>query len=706
MKQLLRISLSVGVSFAILALLLDMVTVGVPDGQRPSILSSLQATSLSLISLYLAIYLVALLIRAYRYQLLIRISGEENLPTFTQMVLVTGVRNMIVDMLPARLGELGYVGLLNRGYGVKLQHCMSSLTIAIAFDFAGLLVVVFLVVMKQALGIGGSEGIEGWEIGALVMALVFAIIALTGLFVITPLVSLWFSTRFENRSSLFGKCVQLLTDFSQSLTAVRAAGYSTQLLFLSVVIRILKYLSLYLLFTAVAGPSFQVLAELPVEKVIGALIGGEIGASLPIPTFMSFGAYEAGGTLVFQLLGVTDQAAAVITMLCVHIWSQAMEYTLGGLFLVSLIFLNRRVRKHAQDGIRIPSKKLLVLASFAFTGLVLMVGSFSFLYQVRAVSKLGSLSAPTAGQVAKDTQVWRDLSQQYVSNLKGFVVFSSNRDGNHDIFKLDLASYQLSKLTDHAHTETYPRISPDGLKLVFSRAHEPWVSLRNNVAWDVYVLDLITMEEKKIGVNGTSSQWLNESEITYLKDASNIVKVNVSSLESTLLYQPGVENSMPLGSALHNPEYSPSRDQFVFTARQSDIGSNTGHWGTAITNGKNHKGVSNGCELSWNYNGQGLFQVNPGGQFNDVQIITIDPDTLESSLLIDLEGEFSHEYWPKDSSNGEYMVFGASRSKDEHEHDTEDYEIFLWKVGSDSTKATRLTFHTGNDNWPDVYIEE
>ena len=62
-------------------------------------------------------------------------------------------------------------------------------------------------------------------------------------------------------------------------------------------------------------------------------------------------------------------------------------------------------------------------------------------------------------------------------------------------------------------------------------------------------------------------------------------------------------------------------------------------------------------------------------------------------------------YWPKDSSNGEYMVFGASRSPKEHEHDTEDYEIFLWKVGSDSSKATRLTFHTGNDNWPDVYIE-
>ena len=73
-------------------------------------------------------------------------------------------------------------------------------------------------------------------------------------------------------------------------------------------------------------------------------------------------------------------------------------------------------------------------------------------------------------------------------------------------------------------------------------------------------------------------------------------------------------------------------------------------------------------------------------------------------MMIDLIGEFSHEYWPKESNNGEYMVFGASRGSKDHEHDSKDYEIFLWKVGTDSAKATRLTFYTGNDNWPDIHI--
>jgi len=73
--------------------------------------------------------------------------------------------------------------------------------------------------------------------------------------------------------------------------------------------------------------------------------------------------------------------------------------------------------------------------------------------------------------------------------------------------------------------------------------------------------------------------------------------------------------------------------------------------------------------------------------------------------VVNLVDEFNHEYWPKESTDGGYLVFGASRGPKDHEHDTKDYEIFLWKLGSDPSKATRLTFHTGNDNWPDAYIE-
>jgi len=337
-KQLFRIGLSIGVSFAILGLLLQMFTSGLADQERPSVLAALLATSLDLVAAYLVLYIVALFIRAYRYRLLLSMSGEQNVPNMRQMALVTGIRNMVVDMLPARLGELGYVGLLNRGYGVKLQHCVSSLTIAVAFDFVALLGVVLLIIAKQVAG----SGVEGWAVGALLSAFVLSVIAIVGLFVITPRFSSWINRRFARMSganSMGAKLIRLLDDFSQSLNAVRSAGQTGQIFVLSLLIRLLKYLSLYCLFRAVAVPSFQALAELPVEQVISALIGGEVGASLPIPTFMSFGVYEAGTTLIFQLLGVANQATTVVTMLCVHIWSQFMEYVIGGALLAVFILV-------------------------------------------------------------------------------------------------------------------------------------------------------------------------------------------------------------------------------------------------------------------------------------------------------------------------------------------------------------------------------
>lgn len=704
-KNLIRIALSIGVSFAILALLLQMFTSGLADEQRPSVFGALQATSLSLVAAFVGLMFVSLFVRAYRYRLLLQLSGEDNVPSLRQMALVTGIRNMVVDMLPARLGELGYVGLLNKGYGVKLQHCMSSLTIAVAFDFVALLAIVIIIVGMQAMG----DGVAGWAIAATLSAFVLAIVALMGLFLITPIASKWLAVHVPARSegSLWAKVLDFLENFVASLAEVRSAGKTQVLVALSVVIRVLKYFSFFLLFEAVARPSFPELAEIPTPQVIGALIGGEVGASLPIPTFMSFGAYEAGTSLVFSLLGVADQAQAFVTMLCVHIWSQLMEYILGGILLVTFLLIKKRGERAAIATDSPVRGRTLQWASYLGGAAILGVGSLFLAYQLWAASKLGSLTAPDAGGIAEDAGEWRKLSQQHVSRLNGFVVFSSNRDGNHDIFRLNLSDFKLDKLTTHPHTETYPRISPDGKQLVFARAHQPWVPQRNTVAWDIYVLDLLTGEEIKLGENGTSPAWISPTEITYAQQGVRLVKVNVESGQATTVYETGVKNPMPAGAMISNPKYNPITQQVVFTGRQNQIGTNTGHWGTALATGNTHKGILNGCELAWDSAGQQLFQVNPGGIYGDLHIVTIDPETMNVTTLIDLDGEFSHEYWPKDAANGaDYMVFGASRSAKEHAHDAADYEIFLWKKGSESGSATRLTFHTGNDNWPDVYIEE
>ena len=691
MRSFLRIILSIGISFAILALLMHLVFSGLPPENRPDIWQVLVHTSLSLVAAFLFIYVITLFVRAMRYRLLLIVSGEPNVPTLGQMTLVTGVRNMMVDMLPARLGELIYIGLLSRGYGVKLETSTTSLALSIAFDFVALVFIIAAIIFKQIF----STGLQGWALAAFIVAVALSVIAFGMLFVVVPLV-----VRYVEQGKLArvfsgkwgSRLLQLLHDFSNSIQMARKSGKLIQLVSLSVLIRVLKYLAFYLLFKAVVTHSFPVLAALPSEQIISALIGGEIGASLPIPAFMSFGTYEVGGTLVFSLLGV-DEAKAAVSLLATHIWSQLFDYSLGLILLVVFIMITKRKKQQ---------KKMPAWLSWGLTGLIFLGGTALLAKEYRASKKMGSLTAPPAGE-SKAQNSELTGSQAELAGVNGFVVWSSNRHGNHDILKMTLPDMRISSLTNHPHTEYYPRISPDGKQMVFSRSRQPWVSQRNLQAWDVYWKNLKTGEEKKLADNATMASWLDNKHVSVLQGGVSVVKLNVRNLQTELLYKSGHNNRIPAGANVITPEFNPKTGQLVFTGRQAHIGLRTGSWGTAIINPDNqHHGIHDGCQIAWSSDGSYIYQVTKGGHQTN-RFMRINAQTLALSPMLDLRGEFSHEYFPKDSWNGTHLVFAASRG--EHEHDVADYEIFLWKIGSDPGKATRLTFHSGNDNWPDVYIK-
>jgi hypothetical protein len=50
------------------------------------------------------------------------------------------------------------------------------------------------------------------------------------------------------------------------------------------------------------------------------------------------------------------------------------------------------------------------------------------------------------------------------------------------------------------------------------------------------------------------------------------------------------------------------------------------------------------------------------------------------------------------------MVWCAT--EEGHDHDIYDYEVYIWKRGAPVATATRLTFHSGNDRWPDIFIDQ
>jgi len=70
--------------------------------------------------------------------------------------------------------------------------------------------------------------------------------------------------------------------------------------------------------------------------------------------------------------------------------------------------------------------------------------------------------------------------------------------------------------------------------------------------------------------------------------------------------------------------------------------------------------------------------------------------------LMDLPGRRSHEYFPRVSPDGKWLVWGATDKG--HDHDIYDYELYIWKIGSPVNEVTRITYHTGNDRWPDIWL--
>ncbi len=57
------------------------------------------------------------------------------------------------------------------------------------------------------------------------------------------------------------------------------------------------------------------------------------------------------------------------------------------------------------------------------------------------------------------------LDQEYTMKK---IVFSSNRNGNDDIFSMNLDGSELAQLTDHPDNDKYPAISSDGKKIAFT----------------------------------------------------------------------------------------------------------------------------------------------------------------------------------------------------------------------------------------------
>jgi hypothetical protein len=687
-----RFGVSLAISAALVALLFRVASRAAAAAGGAGLAETLRTVELPLVGVYLLFQVAVVLLRAMRYRLLLLGGGEPQIPGLIPFSLVTAARNMFVDLLPARVGELSYVALLNRRYGVSVRSGLSSLGLAMVLDFAALLALLVLLFSVPRSG-SGTRG------GLLVSAGILVILVAALAWVLFSGVRS--ASRLARRLPVPLRDLRLVKrvgDFlgtvADDIDAIRASGVLPRSLLLSLCVRACKYAGLYALFLAVTRSSFGQLARAPVREVVAALIAAEGAASLPVPSFMSFGTYESGGLAAFAGFGF-PAAQVVSALLALHLVSQAIDYGLGGLGLIGVMLLGRGEGRLQRPG-RARRVTVLIAVLCALAAAALGAG----FWRQREQARRGLAEPPPRGTAVEPDPALRDRLEALLGKRRGFIVWSSNRHGTHNILRMDLPAGTIGRLTEDSHAETFPRISPDGRQVVFARSQSPWVSQRNPVPWDAWTVDLATGAERLIARGANAPFWSADGGTVYFqRNGGEFVSHDLATGVERVLFSAGVP-PVPGGANLETPDYDESTGRLVATLR----GAGAPRITALFTSSGSLQTIGGGgdCQVAWSRDRRSLFFVGHGGRQQNA-LYTVVPGG-RAELWLDLPGALSHEYFPRQSRDGKFLVFAASAGGREHEHDAGDYELFLWRIGDPAEKAVRLTYHTGNDAWPDLYL--
>ncbi len=128
----------------------------------------------------------------------------------------------------------------------------------------------------------------------------------------------------------------------------------------------------------------------------------------------------------------------------------------------------------------------LMNLGFMMATLIIIVGGTIRYISTKADSGTGTSSVLNA-------------TTSHIAN-SGQILFVSDRNGNYEIYKMDLATRIPENLTNNPGSDMNPQISPDGKFIVFysDRVTTPTEENHNN---EIYIMDLKTKEVKRLTDN-------------------------------------------------------------------------------------------------------------------------------------------------------------------------------------------------------------
>jgi uncharacterized membrane protein YbhN (UPF0104 family) len=295
------------------------------------------------LALFVSISAAGLVARSLRYWLLL--AGKIRL---WPLMLVTLVRNLFVDLLPARIGSLSYIYMVTTRCGLPLDEALASFFLAFVFDIVAIAPLLLLALLVVGGALPGGAGILA---GLAALLLVGCLIAL---YLMGPALRL--AARLLSPQSPAGappdssragsataatadraprsaaawleRLAHNLTSTADQVDASWRRGVALPVFSISIVVRLCKFGAYYCLLHAVLVPNGYTWGTLSFPMVFLGVAGAELSATLPIHSLAGFGTYEAAWTLGFTQLGLPTEIA-VLSGFATHLLSQIHDYGLG-----------------------------------------------------------------------------------------------------------------------------------------------------------------------------------------------------------------------------------------------------------------------------------------------------------------------------------------------------------------------------------------
>ena len=275
--------------------------------------------------IYAGLVLGGVLTRALRFWILLgRRVG------FGLLVGIVFARNLFVDLLPARVGELSYVYLLSRRGHRQAEEGLATLVLAVLFDVVAL--APLLVLGLVFVGRGGA--LPTTTLVAASAAL--AVVAYGAILAAEP-VSRFLAGSLERKaeSPRLRNVAARLAVLAGALADARARRVFAPVLAVSLAVRLCKFGSYYFLVVAIMA-ALGTTGTLQFFNVFLGTVAAELAAALPIHGIAGFGTFEGAWALAFVQLGFTREHA-IVTGILAHALSQLFEYSLGACALLWLM---------------------------------------------------------------------------------------------------------------------------------------------------------------------------------------------------------------------------------------------------------------------------------------------------------------------------------------------------------------------------------